>query len=443
MTAHTLRRALATAGALAAVTILAGCSLTPDSSEDSSSTPADVSTTVPKEKVTITLAYADDPPTKALIEGFQKRYPQVTIEPQFTHFNDYVKSIKLAMASGTPPDIAEYNPGAMRSLIPAGLVQNLDAYEDAYKWQDGFPPASLDVLRTDRDAKRFGTGSLYAVPGALSVVGVYYNKELAAKAGIDVPPATLADFEDALAKAKASGELPLSVGGLDTGGLHHWAALLNVMMPADEYRDWVYGSPGATIVTDGAKQATRTFVDWVKRGYIAKSANGIGEQDSAAAFAKGKAVFHINGNWAAAVLREAMDDNLGFFLLPGVEPSAPAVANGASVAWSISSKSRHKDVAAAFLDYMRSPAAAGIQAAGGFMPVDVDAAPPAEGVEGDIAKSFKAVVANDGILPFPDFAAPSMLDALTSGVQGLIGDKKSVDAYLDSLQDVWIDYHGG
>jgi ABC-type glycerol-3-phosphate transport system substrate-binding protein len=443
MTQHILRRILATVGALAALAVLAGCDLTPDSSEEeSASNTSEVSTTVPEEKVTITLAYADDPPTKALIEGFEKRYPQVTIEPQFTHFNDYVKSIKLSMASDAPPDIAEYNPGAMRSLIPAGLVQNLDAYEGAYKWQEGFPPASLDVLRTDDAAKRFGTGSLYAVPGALSVVGVYYNKQLAEKAGIGVPPKTLGEFEDALAKAKASGELPLSVGGLDTGGLHHWGAILNVMMPADDYRAWVYGEPGATIVTDDAKQATQTFVDWARKGYIAKSANGIGEQDSAAAFQKGQGVFHINGNWAAAGMREAMEDNVGFFLLPGVEPGAPAVANGASVAWSISSKSDHKDVAAAFLDYMRSSEAAGIQAAGGFMPVDVDAAPPAEGLEADIAEGFKAVVANDGILPFPDFAAPSMLDVLISGTQGLIGGKTSVDAYLQSLQDVWNEHHG-
>jgi raffinose/stachyose/melibiose transport system substrate-binding protein len=138
-----------------------------------------------------------------------------------------------------------------------------------------------------------------------------------------------------------------------------------------------------------------------------------------------------------------MDDNLGFFLLPGPAAGAPAVANGASVAWSISSKSKHKDVAAAFLDYMRSPEAAGIQAAGGFMPVDVEAAPRAEGVEGDIATAFKSVVADDGILAFPDFAAPSMLDALTSGVQGLIAGKTAPDAYLQSLQDVWNEYHGG
>ncbi len=434
------RAALLSVIAAAAV---AGCgSLTPDSSDDSAKPTAPVSTKLSDEKVTLTLAYADDPPTKALIAGFEKAHPQVKITPQFTQFNDYVKSIKLSMASDSPPDIVEYNPGAMRSLIPAGLVLNLDRYEQAYKWRGAFPPSSLDVLRTDTGAKRYGTGSLYAVPGALSVVGVYYNKRLAEQAKITTPPKTLADFETALAKAKAAGLQPLSVGALDTGGLHLWAALLNVMTPVDGYRKWVYGTPGASIVTDGATQASEKLAEWAKQGYIPKSANGIGEQDSAAAFAKGKGVFLVNGNWAQAVLSEAMGGDLGFFLMPGVDAGAPAVASGASVAYAISAKSKHADAAAAFLDYMRSPEAAVIQSAGGFMPVDVTAAPAAEGAQADIATSFKAVVENDGILPFPDFAAPSMLDALTAGGQGLIGQKTAAPTYLESLQGVWTNYHG-
>ena len=92
---------------------------------------------------------------------------------------------------------------------------------------------------------------------------------------------------------------------------------------------------------------------------------------------------------------------------------------------------------------MRSAEAAPIQTASGFMPVDVDAAPAVQGVDADIADAFKKVVADDGILPFPDFAAPSMLDALTSGVQGLIAGKTSPQDYLGSLQDVWSGYHGG
>jgi ABC-type glycerol-3-phosphate transport system substrate-binding protein len=35
-------------------------------------TQASVATTIPGDPVTLTLAYTDDPPTKALIEGFRK-----------------------------------------------------------------------------------------------------------------------------------------------------------------------------------------------------------------------------------------------------------------------------------------------------------------------------------------------------------------------------------
>ena len=220
------------------------------------------------------------------------------------------------------------------------------------------------------------------------MVGVYYNKRLAEQAEITTPPKTLADFEAALAKAKTAGLKPLSVGALDTGGLHLWAALLNVMTPVDGYRDWVYGTPGADRHR-GATQASQKLVDWAKQGYIPKSANGIGEQDSAAAFAKGKGVFYVNGNWAAAVLSKAMGDDLGFFPLPGVEAGAPAVASGASVAYAISAKTKHADAAAAFLDYMRTPEAAAIQSAGGFMPVDVTTTPAAKGAQADIATSVQ------------------------------------------------------
>ena len=36
-----------------------------------------------------------------------------------------------------------------------------------------------------------------------------------------------------------TGLAPLEVGALDSAGLHLWAALLNVVMPQDDYRDWV------------------------------------------------------------------------------------------------------------------------------------------------------------------------------------------------------------
>lgn len=436
--ARRIPRALSAVAAGAALALaLAACA-----PSAGSAAPVEVSTEITTDPVTLTLAYTDDPPAQALIDGFTAKYPNVTIDAQQTPFADYVKAIKLAMASSTPPDIAQYNPGAMRSLIPGGLVLDLGPWADAYGWDEKFPPSSLEVLTSDSEATTYGDGSLYAAPGALSVLGVYYNKELLAQAGITEPPATLADFEDQLAAVQEAGIKPLSVAGLDVGALHIWSALLNVIGDPDEYRDWVFGVSGATIETPGALDATNELVDWIDAGYITESANAVGYADAVADFTGGNAAFHVNGNWAASAIETEMGENAGFFLLPGTEADAPAIASGASVAYSISSKSKNANVAAAFLDYLSSPEAAAIQVETGFMPVDTTADVPVQGLKGQISGDFADVQAGQGILPFPDFAAPAMLDTLTAGTQGLISKRLSAEDYLAELQATWNEYHG-
>lgn len=402
----------------------------------------DVSTNVPGAPVTLTMAYTDDPPTKALIEGFTKKHPNVTIKPQQTQFKDYVKSIKLSISSGAPPDIAQYNPGAMNSLVPAGLVLNLDPWAKAYGWDAKFPKSSLEVLSSDRTAKQFGTGGLYAAPGAMSVLGVFYNKSLLTKAGVKGTPRTLAEFETAMRKAKSAGQAPLSVGALEVGGFQVWNALLNVTGDVSAYRSWAYGRPKATIETPAAQKAAQTLIDWTKEGYIPSSSNATADTDAQAAFANGKNTFIITGNWTAAMMESKLKDDVGFFLLPSATAGRPAVASGASVAFAISSKTKHPNVAAAFLDYLASPEAAKIQFETGFMPVDPKADLDAEGLRGEIRSAFGPVAQKNGIVPFPDFASPGMIDQLTPGIQGLISGKMTADDFLGSLQKSWNDHHG-
>jgi raffinose/stachyose/melibiose transport system substrate-binding protein len=427
--------AIAAAGVILALAGCAGGGAKP-------AAPSSVSKDLTTGPVTLTLAYTDDPPTKALIDAFHSMHPNITITGQQTPFSDYVKSIKLSMASPTPPDIAEYNPGAMRSLVPAGLIDDLSSYERLYGWGTGFPASSLEVLKSNPTATVYGTGGLYAVPGALSVLGVYYNKSLVKAAGIAQPPTALDQFGQNLAAVKRTGKTPLSVGGLQVGGFQVWNALGNVLGDEKQYRDWVYGTPGATIQTDGAKKAAQQVIDWAKAGYLPASANATADSDAQASFANGKSAYLITGNWAASTIAKSMGDNVGFFLLPPATAGGAPVASGASVAYSISARTKHPNEAAAFLDFMRSPQAATIQFDTGFMPVNSRTTVGATGVLADIATAFKTVVDANGIVPFPDFAAPNMIDRLTTGVQGLLSNRTSPDQFLVSLQESWTQYHG-
>jgi ABC-type glycerol-3-phosphate transport system substrate-binding protein len=426
--------------------LLSACSgqLTPGSGGDADAGSGPVSTQVPEEKVRLDLAFTNSPDmVEALAEAYQAEHPNVTIDTEYTEFDDYVKNIKLVMSSDDAPDLAQFNSGAMQSLIKADHLVPLDRYDEAYGWQDRFPPVGLEQLSTNDDGRVFGTGSLYAVPAGMSLVGVYYNKDLARQAGVTEPPATLEEFETALAKAKDAGQTPLAMGALDYGALHLWGELVNVMMPPEDYRSWVYGQKGGSIETDGAREAAETVASWAEKGYFSDGANGTSENDAAAKFAQGKSTFLVNGNWAAAQVDDALGDDAGFFAMPPVEAGGPATGNGYSVGFSVSSHSEHPDVAANFLDFLASPKAAEIVSENGFLPVNVDAAPQPDGVLGDLATAYADVVADDGIQQFPDASAPAMLDELTSGLQQLIAGRTTAPTFLSSLQQVWTSYRAG
>src|SRR5699024_4218951 len=134
--------------------------------------------------------------------------------------------------------------------------------------------------------------------------------------------------------------------------------------PLGDYKDMthnIYGADGATIATEGAKEAAEKFVDWVDSGYIPQGASSVSDSDALANFANGESLFLVSGNWNVSELSETMGDDVGFFMLPGQTPDSEPVASGSSVSFSISSKTEHANAAAAFLDYMRSPEAAQIQ----------------------------------------------------------------------------------
>ena len=171
------------------------------------------------------------------------------------------------MSSNDSPDIVQYSPAPMRAIVPAGLVRPLDDYAEAYGWRDRVSPSLLGILTSNEDATQYGSGELYAMPGAAQMVGVFYNKAVAESAGVTDEPKTLADFEDDLATVKASGVTPLAVPALATGGFQLWGALSNVMADPEAFSSWVYGEPEATLLEDpGFEEAAATVKQWADAG---------------------------------------------------------------------------------------------------------------------------------------------------------------------------------
>lgn len=422
--------------------VLAACVPGGESEDTGDDVTEDVSTELSDEEITLEMSFIDGPDmVDQLIAAFSEENPQVTINAEFTTFADYVRQITLAMTSDTAPDIAQYNPGAMKDLIVEGELVDLDPYSDAYSWTNSFPEVSLQQLMSDEEAQVYGEGNLYAVPGGLSLTGLFYNKTVAEDLGVSGTPQTIEELVTQMETAREAGVTPIMVGALDSAGIHMWGALLNVYMAPEAYRDWVNGVPGGNIDTPEALDATEQFADWAATGYYNESANGIGQADATAQFAAGESLFLINGNWAAAQIDQEMGDSAGFIAFPRVADGDPVMGNGFSVSYSMSARTETADAAAAFFDFLGSESAAPIIADNGFLPPNAEAAPDQDGVLGELTNEFREVVADDGINSFPDFAAPEILDELVSGIQSMIAARLEPAEFLANIQEIRDTYH--
>ncbi|WP_183096888.1 ABC transporter substrate-binding protein [Streptomyces sp. TLI_171] len=288
--------------------------------------------------------------TKALAEAFHAKHPNVTVDFQYTGPDDYDKSLNLKLSSDRAPDLALLN--KLGTTVKANLVRSLDDYAQAYGWGAKYPSTELDQWRASDDGKQLGAGHLWAAPAGFSVVGVYYNKEIAAQLGIQ-PPSTRAEFDAALAKAKAAGEVPVQLGNLQGHSSFIVQSIVDATDGAARAGDWVNGRAGATIKTAGGSAAAATLTDWAKKGYLPEGANGTDLPGAVAEFAKGHGLFLFDGSWDAQKIDKAAPGKTGFLTFPG--QSGKATGIGTSVAYAIPAKAKNPDLAAAFLDFMNTP----------------------------------------------------------------------------------------
>ncbi len=251
--------------------------------------------------------------------AFQDKYPNVTITRDSRSFDDLRRTLRLAISGGDAPDVVQANNGRsdMGQFVKAGLLDNLDGYAKAYGWDERYPESIRALASYTDDGATFGSGSLWGLPITGEMVGLWYNKAKLDDLGVQ-PPTTTADFEDALAKAKAAGETPIQFGNLDGWpGIHEYGFVQNQFVPGAQVRDLAFGVDGGDWTDQANTAAAQTFADWAKEGYFTKEFNAVGYDPAWKDFAKGKGVFLVAGTWLLDEnLDEAMGSDLGFMLPP-------------------------------------------------------------------------------------------------------------------------------
>jgi raffinose/stachyose/melibiose transport system substrate-binding protein len=371
---------------------------------------------------------------------FTKQFPNVTWNISQDQFSNLMTSTPRLLAGDNPPDLIRLP--TMVSLVKDKLLKNLDDYVTAFGW-DKWPAAQLAQNRVGSDGTR-GSGSLYAAGLNYSLTGVFYNKKLATQIGMTQPPATVAAFEDLLAKAKAANLQPIMAWNASASGGGLAFPLQQLMAaygPTQPINDWIFQKSGATIDTPTNLTAAQHLQQWVAAGYFPKDANAIEYTDANSRFGKGEGVFMFNGDWQDAAYDKDFAGNVGFFVFPSGTDGGSVAAMSAPLTYGIAAKAKNADCAAFFLNWVATNDAArqvdvtvGGSNPGG--PTDLAIPPAAAGsIINDTLAAGGTVAKSNGAMDFIANATGSIFaKGWTPELQKMIGGKQTADGLLKAVQ---------
>lgn len=438
-----LRAPLAGIAAGCTLVTLAACGAPGSGSGSPADTvPTAVSTAVADAPATLTLFSAAGLQTyeQGLADAFQAKYPKITVKLRVEPDNNYNTVLPRLLASDSPPDIVQ--PSDLLGGVKDGLLTNLDTYDKAYGWSSKVPASALSPGRVSNGV--IGSGPLYQAGGSAGpLVGVFYNKELAARIGMTTPPTSIADLEAHMAKAKNSGITPIVASNQDGLIGHTYSLLLGNYMGAQALSDIVYHKPGATLDTPAAVKATEVLQKWIKAGYFASNVNALNQEASYGQFAGGKGLFFFQGSWIVQTLDKTFKDKYGIFPMPPAEEGGKyAGMTNNTLAFSIAARSKSKDAAALFLDFLTTPAAAEVAVKNGYAaltPGSNGAGEPSLSgtLTEQIQSGFAAIAADNGFDSWLQNAAPAINTKLMQQLQLLVAGKVAPAAMVKTLQDTY------
>ncbi len=430
------------AAAVAGTLTIAGCG-GPGSGSAAGTTTASALTVAPtcgSAPVTMSAYFETGfPMPKALTDEFSKQYPNVKWNIREDQFAVITQNAPRVLADD-PPDLMRLP--QVSELVKDNLLKNLDGYAKVFGW-DKWPASQLAQMRMGPGGRPRGEGSLYAMGLNFSMTGVFYNKKLAAQIGMSAPPTTLAQLDDALAKAKQDNLVPIvQFNGGATGGLAF--PLQNLMAsygPAAPINDWIFQKPGATIDTPTNLQAAQHLDQWIKAGYFVKDANALDYATMMSRFIGGQGLFMFDGDWESGNLDKQMPGNVGFFLMPPAQQGGKLAAMSAPLTYGISAKAKHADCAAFFLNWVATNDKArdiAVQVGGSHPMGPADAHMP-DVAAGSVTAATLAAGArigqDNGAMDFIANATGAIYaKSWTPQLQKLVAGQQTPDALLKSVQ---------
>lgn len=377
---------------------------------------------------------------ETLNREFETAHSNVEIRRTAKTIVNMQATTRPALGNPDGPDVAQVNPGRsdLAALVAAGLLADLTPYWQEYRWTNRFPAPLAARNRVLDDGSAYGRGNIYGLAPTAELVGVFYNKEKFAAAGVTVPT-TLAEFEEVMATLKAAGEIPLMLGNLDGWpAINLYGEIQNAFINDSTYLDdLIYRRNRTSFDRSTAEQAAVKYKEWIDQGYFPPDFNGLAYDEAWQKFNNDQGAMLISGSWLSNdLLAGPNGSDLGFFLLPPLAKGDEKMTlAGASAAYVIRQNSPNTELAAEYIDWMMSDRAMQLWQQAGLTPVvPVDSSPDEPGLEADINAAWGQLVEQERIGPYLDWATPTFYNTLAISLQELGDDQMTPLEFAQELQ---------
>ena len=225
------------------------------------------------------------------------------------------------MQAGKPPDLFQsWGGGTLKEQADAGLVK--DITEPTKSWIGTLNDAGVGLYKIG--------DKQYGIPYNLGLVGVWYNKKLFKKAGIDGPPTSWNEFLGDIQKLKSAGITPIAVGEKDKWPGMFWWANLSLRVAGKDAMAKA-ATDGGTFTQPGFVEAGNQLKKLIalkpfQQGFLASPWDGAGGE--AATVGNGRAAMDLMGQWAPSTFaantkdKKGLGKNAGWFPFPAVDGGA-------------------------------------------------------------------------------------------------------------------------
>jgi raffinose/stachyose/melibiose transport system substrate-binding protein len=288
---------------------------------------------------------------EAVIKAFKAKNPGVNFTTSYADTDPYQSTLRTQLSAGTAPDVffawpGNGNAGAIQVLSPPGYLADLSDRP----WVSQIPDAIEPVTQVN--------GKTYIIPATFVGIAALYNKTAMDQAGLK-PPTTWTELLAFCDAAKAKGKVAFALGNQTpwVTQLIDYALVPGTVYATDKDFDAKMQAGSAHFVGSGWQTAMDKYLQMNQRGCFQKDPLGTSFESSLGQVAKGQAIAAIQ---VTSILNQLKSQapagtQFGLFPVPATDNASPPLMPGAAGgAYAINAKTKNKDLATKFIDFLAS-----------------------------------------------------------------------------------------